>query len=335
MHTKTVTIKDIAAKLGLHYATVSRALGGHPGINHETRKRVLRVVRELQYQPNSVAYHLRKRKSRIIGMVVPALDHYFFSRMVGVVTSQANLHDYQVILFQSHDLQEQEIKDIQLLMDNRVAGVILSLSQSTRTFDHILTIQRQGIPVVFFDRVSQQISATQISVDNYQGAFEATAHLIRRGHLKIGHLMGPQNLTVFKHRMAGYRDALKMAGLAAKKNWLMECDLSMESGAERMAGVLASKDLPDAIFAANDQIAFGAMRQVFENGLDTPHDVAITGFDDVPAAALISPPLTTMAQPVELMAKMAFDLLIEEIETNKSRLQNVVLVPRLIIRKST
>ncbi len=335
MHTKTVTIKDIAAKLGLHFATVSRALGGQPGINHETRKRILRVVEELQYQPNSVAYHLRKRKSRIIGMIVPELDHYFFSRMVGVVTSQANLYDYQVILFQSHDQQEQEIKDVQLLMENRVAGVILSLSQSTRTFDHIRSIQRQGIPAVFFDRVSGQISGTQISVDNYRGAFEATVHLIRRGRLKIGHLMGPQHLTVFKHRMAGYRDALQMAGLPVAKNWLMECDLSMESGADRMARLLASKDLPDAIFAANDQIAFGAMRQVFESGLDTPHDVAITGFDDVPAAAMITPSLTTVAQPVELMATMAFDLLREEIETNKNQLQHVVLTPRLIIRKST
>lgn len=332
-----VTIKDIAKQLGLHHTTVSRALRNHPDVNPETRKLIQAAAIELDYHPNTFAANLRNRKSNIIGVIVPELYHDFFSSIISEVTNVADSFGYSVMICQSNESVEQENKNILALIRNRVAGVIASISQYTQSDKMFRAILNAGIPLLFFDRVCQNLTVNKVLVDFYGGAIQVMDHLVMQGYRRIAHIAGPATIQVAMERLRGYKDGLARHQLPVDESLIISTGFLPEHGLMAVGRLLALPERPDAIFAANDEVAIGAMIRLREEGLSIPADVAIAGFDNDKISAYTNPPLTTVDIQRADVGKKAIELLLEEIQgdVQTTEIKEALIPTRLVVRAST
>lgn len=331
------TLSDIARKLGISTSTVSRALNDHPQINQQTKIEVKKIADELHYLPNTIAKNLKNNKSTTIGIIVPDIKHDFFSSAIAGIEEIAYNSGYTILVTQSHESFEREIINTNVLMHHRVAGVIVSISKNTVTGKHFSELIKRRIPLVFFDRVLEEISAPKVVIDDYNSAFNAVSYLINKGRKRIAHFAGPQELSIYKKRFEGYKDALKYAGVTQEDQLIIFCGLEEKDGYESMEDLIRSGNIPDAIFAVNDSLAIGAFQRIKEANLKIPEDIALIGFSNMKISSVVEPALTTIDQPSYEMGKRAADQLIKMIE-NTSRLDNpeiIVLGTELLIRKST
>lgn len=330
------TIKDIAKKLNISASTVSRALNNYQYVNPETRQKVQEMADQLDYQPDSLAQSLQKQRSNIIGVVVPQVKHVFFASVVCGITDIAYRAGYTVMICQSNEDYKQEVINIQTLMRQRVAGFLISVSRATTDFNHFESAQKQGVPIVFFDRVCENIEASKVVVDDYKGAFNATQHLIDCGYRRIAHLAGTQDIFIGRERFRGYRDALKHNEISFDPNLVVFCGFNEEDGVSAIDQLLSQyQTLPDAIFAVTDPVAIGTFLRLRLLNYKIPDDIGIVGFSDNPIASLIDPPLTTVRQPAYEIGKSAAEILLDHIENNSTEIVHKVLKTELIVRKST
>lgn len=333
---KPVTIKDIAQKLNIHHTTVSRALRNHPDINTETKALILETAEEMHYVQNTSASNLRSKQSNIIGVIVPGVQYYLFSSIISILSKRADEAGYTVMIFQSDDDSEIEKRNVMALLQNRVAGLIVSIAANTENFDHFEMIEEQRVPIVYFDRVHPDITKNRILIDNFHGAYNATDYLIKQGRKKIIFFAGPKDIFTFHDRFEGYKAALKDNNILLKEELIFRSVNSIPEGQKLMKQVLESNIHPDAVLCIVDLLAFGAMHEIQENGLNVPDDIAVIGFDNHPAGAIVQPPLSTVAQPIEKMGNMAFDCLMNLIEgKNEDRAGVDPLPMELLIREST
>ena len=332
-----VTIKDIAKQLNLSPSTISRVLHNHPDISSGTRERVLKLVEELDYHPNSIAQSLKKKQSKIIGVIVPQVRHYFFASIMSGITDVAYHDGYTVMICQSNESFEREVINVRALISQRVAGVLISISKNTNSYDHFEQLKKRGIPLVFFDRLCEDFEAHRVGVDDFEGAFKAVEHLIQNGYQRIAHLAGPNNLNISLQRIRGYRAALEKYNIKIDDNLIVCCGLNEEDGVTGTEKLLNLKDRPDAIFAVTDPVAIGAYIKLKENNIEIPDDIALVGFSDNPTVSLIDPPLTSVRQPAYEMGKTAAKLLLEQIENehDNSSLKTIIFQAELIVRKSS
>lgn len=336
-----VTIKDIARELGISPSTVSRALKDHPDISSKTKEAVHALADKLNYQPNIVALNLRQKKTFTIGVIIPELVHFFFSTVISGIEDVAYQAGYSVLLAQSNESYEREKTDIKALFNSRVDGLLMSISRETKNFDHIESVIAKGVPVVFYDRTYDGAVCSNVVVDDYVGAKEAVNHLIEQGYKKIAFLEGSPGLVITADRKRGYMDALREAGLEIKEAYIQECLTgSQEEGKRGTKKLLSMPTPPDAIFAANDPMATGAMQSVKEKGLRIPQDVGIVGFSNWSYGSLLDPSLTTVDQPGFEMGQEAARLLIRQIELADKNQDDLapetrVLKTRLIVRDSS
>jgi DNA-binding LacI/PurR family transcriptional regulator len=333
----TITLKDIAAKLKLSTSTVSRALRDHPRISPKTKERVLALAREYDYQPDSIAKSLQTKRTMTIGVIVPQIKQNFFASVINGIENVAYVAGYMIIVSQSDEDYQKEVFYTRAMAANRVAGLLVSLSMTTRKLDHFKKLQKQGMPIVFFDRVSEDIIANKVAVDDYQGALDAVAHLIETGCRRIAHLAGPPHLSIAQERLRGYRDALDQAGLPYDQRMVVHGGLDDTDGVVGFSKLLSSGIKPDAIFAVNDPVATGAFLTMKEHGLTVPRDLALVGFSNNAISSLLDPPLTTVSQPSIEMGKVAVKLLLEQIEQDGGKFapRTVTLDTKLIIRRSS
>jgi len=334
-----VTIKDLATKLNISHSTVSRALRDHPDVNKETKSRVLSMAKEMEYHPDTIAQSLKRQVSTTIGVMVPQVKHFFFAALMSGITDVMSKAGYTVMVCQSDEDYEQEVNNTRTLISQRIAGVLISVSKSTRNMDHFKLLQKRGIPIVFFDRVGIGIEANQVVFDDYQGAFHAVEHLIEQGYKQIAHLGGPENLLIAQNRLKGYRDALKKHGLPLDENRVVYCGLNEEDG---IAGfdtlIQQTKGEVDAIFGITDPVTLGAFRRMREKKLRIPDDIALVGFSNSPETSLVDPSLTTVSQSAPLMGETAARLLLKQIkgsDSSTTSFETVVLKTDLIIRESS
>ena len=208
------TIHDIAEKLQVTASTVSRALNNNPRISDATKKKVLKAARELNYQPNNIASALRSGRSKLIGVVVPTANRNFFSSVIRGIEEIANSVNYKVVISQSYDDYEKEMQTIEALLNVQVDGIIASIGKTTENVDHFKKIIKKGIPLVLFDRVTNELDVSQVVIDDYYGAFQATEHLINEGCKRIVHFSNSQNINIYKERKRGYEDALLKHGIS-------------------------------------------------------------------------------------------------------------------------
>lgn len=337
MKRQSVTIKDIARQLGISPSTVSRALKDHFEISEETKKAVKRVAKELNYQPNSLALSLRNSKSNTIGVVIPEIVHFFFSTVISGIEDVAHSKGYNVIITQSNESYDREVQNVQTLFNNRVDGVLISISKETFDYKHIEDLKEKGVPVVFFDRIAKVEGSSSVTVDDFLGGYQATEHLIKQGYKRIAHLAGPASLYIMNERLAGYKKALEDGGIPYDPE-LVVPDSSMDNQAAYDATYeLFNTKNPDAIFAPNDIAAMGAIKAAQKYGKNVPLDVGVVGFSNWQFTQLTNPSITTIEQSGFEIGQKAMELLLKQIESDSDEIEpeSVKLETKLIAREST
>lgn len=331
---KKVTIKDIARELGTTYSTVSRALNNAPGIGEEKRKQILAKAREMGYEPNLFARQLRQGESRTIGLIVPRINRVFFSNVIHGVETIARERGYSVIICQSHEDRTLEEENIRTLISNHVAGILMSLSKETDRAETHLEILRRNIPFVMFDRVFSDLDTNKVLNDNFHAAHQLTEHLIRQGYKRIIHFAGPAKINIYHDRLAGFLAALDKHGRDKVEGKVIENVITKEQGRKETDRMIGNAYPFDAIFAASDFSALGALLSLKEHDLDVPGRVGVAGFANEPFTELLE--LTTVDQQSSEIGRSAARLLFEAItgEPNGTN-KEIVIKPELIIRNST
>lgn len=334
MNKENVTIKDIARELQISPSTVSRALKDHPDISPETKKLVNDLADKLKYRPNPIALSLKGGMSRTLGIVVPQIIHYFFSSVISGIEDYADEHAYNVMICQSNEEYEKEVNSIQTLVNSRVDGILISLSKLTRNMEHFHQLRSRGVPLVFFDRVSEEIESDRVVVDDSEGAYMATKHLILEGRKRIVHLSGPPTLAITKGRIDGYIRALNEFQCSVSEDNIVKCD-QVQEAEWIVPSLLKRNPSPDAFFCVNDFTAAQTLNIVKKLGFRVPDDIAITGFTNGQLAGLTDPGLTTVDQHGYEMGREAARLMLERIKDSSRPYQTRVIKTDLVIRGSS
>lgn len=339
---KPVTLKEIAEQLNISVTTVSKALKDYPDVSKKTRGLVRELAKTLNYKPNTFAVNLRTKESKTIGLVIPVIVHHFFSNVIKGIVSQAEKKGYLVIILQSNESYELEKKQIDLLLSQRVDGILISLANETADFNHLNEVLIQGKPLVMFDKIAKIVKCSKVIIDDRKAAYNATQHLIDIGCMRIAHFRGallPQNSI---DRFLGYKKALLDNNLPYDPSlvYICECgDLSFEEGKKNAKQLLEDHNDVDGIFINTDLVAIGAMTDFNKRGIKIPEDISIVGFSNWFMSSVISPALTTIDQPGYKMGRTAFKQLYKEIKATKNKKpitpKIITLETALIEREST
>jgi len=336
MRSGQVTIKDIAKELGISASTVSRALKDHPDISSKTKIAVNELAKKWNYRPNAVALSLRHSKTNIIGIIIPEIVHHFFSSVISGIEEIAYKAGYNVMMFQSNESYEREIANVQALLSSRVDGVLVSMSKETKDYSHFKELRDNGIPIVFFDRICNELSSDNVIVDDFAGAFAAVDHLINIGCKRIAHLSAPQHMLLGQNRQKGYRQALLKHKISVDEDLIVPCD-NYEEALVKTPELLKLQNPPDAIFAVNELTAAGALLAVKKAGYNVPNDISIVGFTDGLVSRVTDPNLTTLEQHGYEVGLKATELLVNRIKNGEMDYEPVTRVVKtnLIVRGST
>ncbi len=337
MSTKNITIKDLAKRLNVSVSTISRALKDNPEISLETRKEVQTLAKELGYRPNPIAVALKTHKSNTIGVIVPQIVSSFFASVVRAVEEVADRHGYSVLVASSNEHFEKEKKNVELFLEHRVDGIIISLSRETISYEHIKRIQEVGIPLVLFDRTATELNVSSVVANDADAASKVVQHLIDGGAKRISIITGPEQLSIGRNRMKGYLRTMTNNRLDIDPDYILRCkDFTVEAAYEATAHLLATHKHPDAFFGINDDMAVGAIRAVKERGLKIPEDVAIFGFSNSKRSRYMSPTISTIDQFPKRVGEKAATLLFEQIlDPKHAQIREEVVNCELLIRESS
>ncbi|MBN1661716.1 MAG: LacI family DNA-binding transcriptional regulator [Anaerolineae bacterium] len=334
----TVSIKDIARAADVSHSTVSRALSDSPLVSAETKARIQRLAQEMGYSPDAQARSLVMGRTLTVGLVVTTITDPFIAEVVQAVETTAHERGYSVILATFSSRREREIAAVEMLQSKRVDAVIVT---SSRVGAHYLAhIERLRVPVVLINTHSAQTGpyTFAVNVDNRHGARMATTHLTDLGHTRIAYVAGAVDHSDDQERLAGYQDALQQAGLPFDPAWVVPGTGRASGGERALPRLLAITPRPTAVFCYNDLTAIGLMRAARHAGLAAPGDLAVVGFDDIPFASYVDPPLTTVAQPTREMGRQAVEMALGLIDREAAQLagfSNIVLQGKLIVRESS
>ena len=325
---KETTLKEIAETLGISITTVSKALKNYPDVSEKTRKAVVALADELNYTPNSFAVNLRTKESKTIGLIIPEVVHHFFSNVINGIIAEAEKKGYLVIILQSNESLELEKKQVALLVNKRVDGIIMSLSNESNNDFHIKEILRKEIPFVQFDKISKLIPSSKVIINDQKAAMEAVQHLIDKGCKKITHIRGPENPQNAIDRFIGYKKALEKNGIPYDSKLVYTCkNVTFEEGVEFAKQIVEEHPDVDGIFVITDLVAVGVLAYFNEKGIQVPNQIAVIGFSNWFMSQVITPKLSTVDQPSYEMGVAAFGLLLEEMICHKD---GKVFVPRTI-----
>lgn len=333
---KRVTVKDIAQRLGVSAMTVSRALNDQPRISDETREKVLQTARKMGYRPDRVARGMVLQRTRLIGVVVPELTTSFFPEVFRGIDSVAVDRDYQVIMIHSDEDADRERVAIQTLEGHRVDGFLISAVETIEEFDEYERLESMGTPFIFFNRGVTAFGAQCVSIDDRELARKMTEHLIvDHNYKRIAHLYGSSKLTIGKRRFEGFKQALREHDLPLEETLTIPSGYSEDEGYYSMKILLKhTTDLPEAVFAANDPSAFGAIKAAREKGLRVPEDIAVVGFTDDMQAQFFDPPLTTVHHHAYELGRIATETLLDVIEDPDGEMEMPIVSADLVIRRS-
>jgi len=295
------------------------------------------MAEQLNYQHNGIAAALRSGHTHIIGVILPTTDRSFFASLIRGIEQVAQAEGYNVMITQSHDQEDIEVSNVSALLKSQVDGIIASIARDTTDFTHYQELGKKKIPLVLCDRVTEISQASTVVIDDYLGAYRATEHLIQQGCRRIAHFAGKQHLNIYKYRLCGYRDALEAYGLAFQEELVLLSNLQFEDGQQLAQELLRKPELPDAIFAASDYSAMGAMQVLKANGKRIPEEVAIVGFANEPFCSFVEPALSSVNQSSVEMGQFAARALLKQVRHQGTSYQphKTVLTPELIIRASS
>lgn len=334
---KEVTIYDIAKKLRISAATVSRGLQDNPVVNKATKQKILDAAQEMNYRTNTFASNLRKKSSHVIGVIVPRLNSSFMSDVIAGMEQVANDASYNLIISQSLETFKKEVSNAKTMFGNRVDGLLVSLAYNTQNLEHFKPFLKRGTPVIFFDRVAELAEQPTVFIDNFKAAYDVTSHLIAQGCKEIVHISGNQMRNVYADRFAGYKQALTDHQLKFEEDLVLVSNLSAKDGVEAARQILQMKNRPDGVFSANDSCAIGCMLEMKKLGIKVPQEIAFAGFNNDPLCCVAEPNLTTINYKGYEMGRVTAKVLIGNLNDQPgSRItQNIVLKSELIIRESS
>ena len=332
-----ITIHDIAKKLNIAASTVSRALKDNPLISVKTREKIKETAKEMGYRPNVMAANLRTKRTNTIGVIVPLINRHFFSSVISGIEDVAYRQGFAVTISQSNDKLDKESQIAHTLYANRVDGLILSIGMETNKYEHLKLFSDRNIPLVFFDRVVDEIDAHKIVVDDFGGGYRATQHLIEQGRKRIAHLGGPLNLKIYQARQDGFCKALEDAGLEIDETAIIHNSLTREDGTRAIKELLQNKQRPDAVFCGNDTTALSTIIYLRENGIKVPEEIAVVGFSNEPFSELVTPSITTIKQPGFEMGQKAAELIIKQIlqKEKTEKFDTITMTTELVVRDSS
>lgn len=340
----SVSIKDIAKQAKVSTATVSLILNNKQGsfVGQATRERVLKIAKELNYRPNVLARGLVKRRTNAVGIIIPNVVYPFFAEVIHGIESLADENEKKVVLCYSGSRQEKEAEYIDMLLENRVEGIIMAPLADDKNIKILKRLIGDGFPLVFVDRYLNEIEGSYVVTDNTMGAYRAVKYLIELGHGRILFLTTGTRISTVQSYLKGYKKALKESNLTYDESLVRRCEATEAGekenplfvGYKTVKKILQEKLYFTAIFATDDSFAIGAIKVLKEKGLKIPDNISVVGFDDLPFASFVDPPLTSVMQKKYQMGRKAMGLLIEMIKKNIAHPQQILLEPELVIRQS-
>ncbi len=336
------SLKQIAEMLNISVSTVSKALKDYEDVSEKTKDKVKQLATELNYVPNTFAVTLRTHRSKIIGVIIPTAVHHFFSKIIDGIVKVAESKGYLVILLQSNEKEDLEKKQIDLLLNKGVDGILISLSNETKSLVHIEKVKASGVPIVLFDKVAKSIKCSKVVIDDKKAAYDAVSYLIKKGFKRIANFRGGLNPQNSIDRFLGYKKALEDHKIKFDKSLVYICNSNadFEDGYASAEKLLKEHSTSiDAVFAVTDLVAIGAIKCFQTNGLSVPSDIAVLGFSNWFMSSIVTPSLSTVNQPAYEMGFKAVEILIDEIDNKynkvKSENQKLIISTDLIIREST
>lgn len=334
---KEITIYDIAERLGVSATTVSRALNDNPRINKKTREKIHALAQELGYRHNTLAANLRKQQTKTIGVILHEVNSYFATSVLAGIEKVTTPEHFDILITHSAETAEREKANVKNLINKRVDGIIVSLAMHSHEIEHFSPVFERELPLVFFDRVLQGADCTKVVIDNYQGGYDATRHLIGQGCKRIAHITGDLDLNVYMDRFKGYQKALKDHKVKFDKELVKVCGLNKAETTQAVTEMLEHK--PDAFFIPSDFAAAVCIEILHNKGFNVPQDIAVFGFNNDMLSDLITPKLSTIDYPGFLMGEMAAKTLIEQIKLrrkNKNVKDHTIVIPtEIILRESS
>lgn len=329
-----IKLEDVARRAGVSVSTVSRVLNEPGMVNEQTRARVQAVVDEMGYYPSRVARRLRVEsgRSNLIGLVIPDIQNPFFADIARGVEDVAQQQGYMVFLGNSDEDAGKEKRYLNVMRAESVDGIIVPpVSESDGA---VLDLARSGLPIVCVDRRLLKASVDTVIVDNARGVHEAMEHLIRLGHRRIGFIEGLPHLSTSRERLQGYRQALESHGIEPDGSLVRQGNSRQESGRQLAGELLELDDRPSALLVGNNLMTLGALEAIHARGLQIPEDVAIIGYDDMPWAQALDPPLTAVRQPGDEVGRRAMELLLQRVREPRRSVSTVIMQPELVVRRS-
>jgi DNA-binding LacI/PurR family transcriptional regulator len=330
---KRATIRDVATAAGVSLSTVSRVIHGHPAVNHDLQQRVLEVIARMDYQPDRSAQRLRSKMSSVIGLIISDIENPFFTSVVRGVEDIAYRNQMTVVLCNTDEDPKKQERYVDVMVKERVAGLIIAPADG-HSVTPLYRLQESGIPIVLLDRNIGANKIDAVMVDNLNGAYTATKHLIALDRKRIALVNGDTQIKTFEDRYKGYCKALEEANIKINKQHVVEVLPKIERSYEAALQLLQLKSRPDAIFAGNNLITVGVLKAIKQLKLTVPEEVALVGFDDMPWSSELCPPVTSIAQPTYELGKEAASLLIRRLQAPDGFQQTIMLHTRLIVRES-
>jgi LacI family transcriptional regulator len=331
-----INIKILAKELNISTSTISRAFNGSPDINKDTREKILAFAREHNFLPNHYASNLRDKKSRTLAVIIPEITNDFFSQAINGIEEVARRKGFYILLYRTDDVFEKEVSFVNYLNNGKVDGIIMSVSGEANDHNYLRQLEQKNIPVVFFDRVYEDIEAAKVTTNDYDSSFAATEHLIDTGCKKIAYLVVNKNISIGKVRMQGYVDALQKHNVPFNDELVIDC-----SNDEKVNYGILKKVLeeikPDGIFSSVERLAFATYHVCNDTGINIPRDLKVISFSSLGIAPLLGPPLSTITQPAYEMGIKAATLLFDELENKGKPISKKehILKSKLFIRKSS
>ncbi|RKD29475.1 LacI family DNA-binding transcriptional regulator [Thermohalobacter berrensis] len=332
-----VTIDDIAKAAGVSSATVSRVLNNSGYVKDETREKVLKAIKELNYTPSAIARSLSKKKTNTIGVVVPEINNPFFGEIIKGISEVADEHNFNLILCNTDEDIKKELRALKLLKEQRIEGILITPTSTDSDYssEYLWTIENLGIPVVLIDGHVKYSNFNGVFVDHIKGAYDAVKTLIDEGHEKIAIITGRMNSRPARERLAGYKKALKLHNIPIKEEYIFYGDYTHEKAYEITKKILEMKDRPTAIFVSSNMMVLGCIKAFSENNIEIPKDMAIIGFDKVEVLNIIGMNISFINGPTIEMGKIAMKMLIDILNNSQATdTKTINLSPQLVLKGS-
>ncbi|NMM65424.1 LacI family transcriptional regulator [Clostridium sp. P21] len=332
-----VTIKDIAQKSGVSLTTVSRVLNSSGYVKEETRKKVLSAIKELNYTPSAIARSLSKNKTNTIGVVIPEINNEFYGEIIKGISEVADEYNLNMILCNTDNNIEKEVKALKLLKEQRIEGIIITPTSVEDDFnsEYLITIEQLGIPIVLVDGHVKYADFSGAFVDNIKGAYDSTDALIKAGHRKIGIITGRMNSDAAQNRLKGYKKALALNDIPFDERYVFKGDYSEKLAYKLTKEMLSMENRPTAVFASSNRMTIGCIKAITEEGLKVPDDMALIGFDRIDILNSLGMNISFVDGPTIELGTIAMKILIENIQNEEYfDTKKITIAPKLILKGS-